>query len=172
MHPLRRPAAEEFNPYYEGYIGQVKGNDFLDQLRTQQEATTNFLQNIDSTQWNYRYESGKWTVKEVVIHLIDTERIFAYRALRIARGDKTPIPGFDENKYVPAANAAARSSASIINEYQMVRNATISLFENLDQSAYSNMGTASDSPLSTLAAAYIIAGHELHHLKVLQERYF
>lgn len=168
---MRRPRANEFHSYYKSYIDLVESEDFLKTLQESTTTTLNLLNGLSDEQWNYRYAEGKWTVKEVLLHLIDAERIFAYRVLRIARGDQTPLAGFDQNEFIAAAKPESRSGQSIIKEYQTVRNATISLLENLDQAMLDQLGTASDSPASALAIAFIIVGHELHHGKVLRERY-
>ncbi|MDH3652238.1 MAG: DinB family protein, partial [Saprospiraceae bacterium] len=112
-----------------------------------------------------------WTVKELLLHMIDTERIFAYRALRIARSDLTPMAGFDQDDYVPYSNANERSSTSIVSEYSAVRQATIQLFKNFTDAMYAKCGTASERPFTPLALGFIIAGHEIHHLRILMEKY-
>lgn len=168
---MRRPSIKEASDFYFRYIQQVKGDDFLHTLKESAESTPVFLHALTPAQWNHRYASGKWNIKEVVVHVADSERIFAYRALRIARGDKTPLPGFEQNDYVPLSNASARSPESIINEYRAVRNATLAMFNNFDHDMLNQMGTASDTPVSALALGFIIAGHEQHHLNILKERY-
>jgi hypothetical protein len=114
---------------------------------------------------------GEWTVKEILLHVIDTERVVAYRALRFARNDPSPQPGFDHNSYVPNSGANGRSIDNILEEYAAVRQATLSLFHNLEDEAWMRLGTASNNPLSVRAAAYFIAGHELHHLQSIRENY-
>lgn len=171
MNPKRRPKSTETSDYYHRYINQVRGKDFVATLKSEKANMLKLLHSLENVQWNYRYEAGKWTIKEVLIHLIDTERIFAYRALRIARNDRTAIPGFEQDEYIPNANAGSRSPDSVIKEYSTLRDATITFFEGLDETAYNRVGTASDNPLTPLAAGFIIAGHEMHHCKVLKERY-
>ena len=166
-----RPQAHECNDYFKRYVRQVESDDFLQVLKDEQTATTAFLQNLTLDQWDYAYAPDKWTIKEVFIHLIDTERIFAYRALCIARNDKTPLPGFEQDDYIPFANAATRSPESIIAEYNTVRAASIELFQSFDEAALQRIGTASDHSISTLAIGFIIAGHEQHHMRILRERY-
>jgi len=168
---MRNLEPTEYHEYYKPYIDLVQEVNFLNTLKVNLEKTTAWLQQLTDEQWNYRYEAGKWSVKEVWLHLLDAERVFAYRALRIARGDQTPLAGFDQNVYVPNSKAANRSGASIIAEYRAVRTATITLFENLDEEMLNQVGTASDSPVSALALGYIITGHELHHSNILRERY-
>ena len=119
----------------------------------------------------FRYAEGKWTIKDIILHLIDAERIFAYRALRIARNDKTALPGFEENDYVVTANANNREYESLFTEYETVRNATISLFKTFTSEDFLRLGTASNNSISVRAIGYITLGHELHHKNVILERY-
>lgn len=167
----RRPNSEEYNPYYGTYIGKVGEGNILSILEQQEEEMVSFYESIPVDRWEYRYDEGKWTLKEVLLHIIDAERVFAYRALRVGRGDMTAMPGFDQNPYVDSSAANDRSPASLIAEYRAVRQATLQLFGNLPAAAWEQKGTASDSPISTLALAYIIAGHEIHHSKITKERY-
>jgi len=165
MNPMRRPGKDEFFEYYQNYIDKVEGKDFLTVLENAKESTLSLLHNLEDLQWSYRYEAGKWTTKEVLIHLIDTERIFSYRALRIARNDMTALAGFDQDMYVPNANAYSRSKTSIIEEYEAVRASTLQLYKGMDPTAYSNIGKASNYPVSPLALGFITAGHEIHHIE-------
>ena len=130
-----------------------------------------FISNISSEKLEYRYAEGKWTIKDILLHLIDAERIFAYRALRIGRGDKTPLAGFEENGYVINANANSRSVESLINEFQLVRKSTLELFQNFSEEQLAYLGTSSDNIISVRAIGFIISGHQNHHLKVIVERY-
>jgi hypothetical protein len=168
----RRPLSSEYNPYYETYIGKVKGDDFVQKLRVQKFETLAILSKLSDEEWNHKYAPEKWTVKEVMMHIMDTERIFAYRALRIARNDLTPLPGFDQNDYVPYYHAAHRSGSSIMEEYESVRSSTITLFENLSDEDFGRLGAASGSSVTSLSLGFMIAGHEIHHVQLLQERYF
>ncbi len=168
---MRRPTSGEASDFYFRYINQVQEEYFLQALMDNAENTPIFLNQLSLSQWHHQYASGKWTIKEVILHVIDSERIFAYRALRIARGDQTPLPGFEQDDYVPLSNANERSPESIINEYKAVRNATLAMFKNFDEEMLNRIGTASDSPVSVLALGFIIAGHEQHHLNILKERY-
>ena len=168
---LKRPVPQSLSDYYKTYIDQVDGDDFLGVLRMSVVSTTSFLLSVPKDKWDYAYADGKWSLKEVLIHMIDTERIFAYRALRFARNDMEPLPGFDQDSYIPFCNASNRSTDSIIEEYQAVRSATIHLFENMDDEALDRQGTASGSPFSARAVGFVIAGHELHHLQVIREKY-
>lgn len=166
-----RPEKTEYNPYYETYIGLVQTDDIVEHLTITKMATVAYLKSISAEKWDFRYAPGKWSLKESWIHVLDTERIFAYRALRISRNDTIPMAGFDQNEYVPFYNADHRSPASIIEEYEAVRDSTIHFFKNLDPTAMKRLGTASDSPVSVRALAYMIGGHELHHLNITRERY-
>jgi hypothetical protein len=168
---LAPPAADEFGPFYAGYIARVPVGDVRDTLATQLAGTRHLVEEFGEARADHRYAPDKWTVREVVSHLADTERVFAYRALRIARGDATPLPGFDENAYVAHANAARRPLADVVAELEAVRHATLALLAGLDDTALLRRGTASNHPLTPRAAAYIIAGHELHHAAILRERY-
>lgn len=168
---ITRPLAEECAPYYIKYIDQVPGEDVLATLRSTLESTTTFLQNIPAEKWDFRYAPGKWSLKESFIHMLDTERVFAYRALRISRNDQTPLAGFNQDDYVPYYNGDHRSAESVIEEYRSIRQATITLFQHLDEEAVNRRGTASGNPVTVRALAYMIAGHEQHHLRLTRERY-
>ncbi|MCR5889847.1 DinB family protein [Hymenobacter sp. J193] len=167
--PLARPAADEYAPYYHTYVRLVE--DPFRQLREQPIQLRQLLASLTDEQSLLRYAPGKWSIKESLVHMIDTERIFAYRALRIARGDTTALPGFEQNDYVPASGADDRPLSSILTEYDAVRAATLSLLESLRPQDFERRGTASNNPVSVRAMAYILAGHEAHHLGILQERY-
>jgi len=167
-----RPAADEFAPFYASYVARVADDeDVLAALTNQLHEILARLAEIPESQGEHRYAPGKWSIKEVVGHLADSERIFAYRALRFARGDRTALPGFDENEYVPAMAAAARTLADHIAEWGDVRRATLSLFRHLPADAWQRRGPASGKPVSVRALAYIIAGHVRHHVEVLETRY-
>ncbi len=168
----KRPEPTEYNPYYATYISKVKGDNFIQNLKEQKFETLAILAKLSSAEWNHKYAPEKWTVKEVMMHIMDTERIFAYRALRVARNDQTPMPGFDQNDYVPFYHATKRSGSSIMEEYESLRNSTITLFENLSEEDFARLGEASGSPVSPLSLGYMIAGHEIHHVQLLHERYF
>lgn len=168
---LARPAADEYNPYYERYISKVPDGDIVQLLASQLAATSELLESIPEAKGTYRYAPEKWTLKESVGHVIDSERIFAYRALRVARGDTTPLASFDQDLYVPTSRANERTMHDLAEELGYVRRATLALFRNLDEEAMGRRGTASDSPVTPRALAYIIAGHQLHHVQILKERY-
>lgn len=171
MPYLHRPAPEEFAPFYKKYIDLVPDRDVIALLVAQRDDTRALLEPLSETQALHRYDHGKWSVKEVVGHVTDAERVFAYRALRIARSDSTPLPGFDENSYVVHAQTDRRSLGELLEEYDAVRHATVSLLNGLPVQAWTHAGTANEKPISVRALAYIIAGHERHHIGLLKERY-
>jgi len=166
-----RPASDEHSPYYGGYIDQVPEGDILSHLAGQIERTTRLLQGLSEEQAAFRPTPTDWSVKEVVCHISDSERIFAYRALRIARADPTPLAGFDQEPYVVAAETDARPIADLLAEFASVRDSTLWLFRSLPAVAWLRRGVASDAPVSVRALAYIIAGHENHHVRSLLTEY-
>jgi hypothetical protein len=170
MIRIPKPQPEEHAEYYAKYIKLV-GDDALGALRAQSASTPRLLSGLSDAQALHRYAPGKWSVKEVVGHLLDGERVFSYRALRIARADATPMPGFDENAWVPAAHFDRRPMPDLVADYQTVRAATVALFSSFDEEALTRVGTANDNPFSVRALAHIIAGHELHHVGLLRDRY-
>ena len=165
-----RPAPTEYAPYYERYVALVAG-DVVETLERQGAETAALLGGLAEEQADARYEPGKWSVKELVGHLADTERILSYRLLRIARGDQTPIEGFDQDPYVANSNAGARTLRSLAEEFGHIRAATLALVRGLDDAAWSRRGTANENEVSVRALAHIIAGHEAHHVRILRERY-
>ena len=168
---IAAPENSEHAPYYARYISLVESTDILDTLADQPHETVSLLSRFTEDHGDDRYQPEKWSVKEVLGHVIDTERIFAYRALRIARNDKTPIEGFEQDDYVPYGLFGRRSLNDLIEEFNCVRHASLLLFRNLDADAWSRRGIASENEVSVRAIAYIIAGHELHHRKILKEKY-
>jgi hypothetical protein len=169
--PIPRPGTDEYAPYYGRYIEKVEGNDALASLVAQRTSTAGFLASVPEARASYRYAPDKWSLREIIGHLSDAERIFSYRLLRFARADETPVPGFDENTYVPAGGFERRSLADVSAEFAAVRDATIALVRSLDDSATTRRGLASGQPISVRALAWICAGHELHHMGVIRERY-
>jgi hypothetical protein len=167
-----RPAPGDYAPYAEQYVLLVTGDDILASLTAQLKQTATLFSGRSERDGNFRYAPEKWSVKEVVGHVADTERIFAYRALRIARGDQTPLEGFEQDDYVRGARFGARKLADLVEEYADVRQASLALFRSLGEEAWLRRGVASGNPVTVLALAYLIAGHELHHRKILDERYF
>jgi hypothetical protein len=166
-----RPGADEFAPYYARYIDAVPDGDVLDTLERQLEEMVALLDGFGEARAGHRYAEGKWSVKEVCGHIVDAERIFAYRALCVARGETKSLPGFDENAYVAGAGFDARTLNSLLGELTAVRRATLTLFRHLDASALSRRGTANDTPITPRALAWILAGHERHHQRILRDRY-
>jgi len=166
-----RPQPGDYAPYYEKYLSQIQGGDILATLDDQRRQMLLLLSGRAEADGELRYAPGKWTVKEVLGHICDAERIFAYRALRISRNDPTPMEGFDENEYVRNAPFASLSLADLIEDYIAVRRATITLFRNLDQASWTRRGVANKNEVTVRALAYIIAGHELHHRKIMEEKY-
>jgi hypothetical protein len=165
-----RPAAGEYAAYYERYITRVPETDIVEQMHDQQRTVAALAHGIAPDRERHAYDAGKWTVREVLGHLADAERVFAYRALRISRGDMTPLAGFDENAYVPQSRAGDRPVRDLIADFTAVREATIRLFASLDDTAWRRIGTANGHPLGVRALAFIIVGHVDHHLAILRER--
>jgi len=169
---IARPEAGEYAPYYDRYISMVKGTDILGTLEAQRRQTLLLLSGREDGEGDFRYAPGKWSAKDVLGHVCDTERIFAYRALRISRGDRTPIEGFEQDDYVRNGPCGQRPLAELIDDYIAVRRSTLTLLRNLDEAAWLRCGVANKNEVSVRALAYIIAGHELHHRKILEEKYF
>ncbi|HEY2093567.1 MAG TPA: DinB family protein [Thermoanaerobaculia bacterium] len=166
-----RPGPDEYAEYYGRYIDQVPDGDVATLLESQGNATQKLLSAIGEEKAGYRYEPDKWSIKQVIGHITDAERVFAYRLLAFARGEKQPLPGFDQDEYMETANFDARSLAELSKELASTRRATLSLIRSLDDEAWTRRGVASDNPISARALAWITAGHERHHLNVLRERY-
>jgi uncharacterized damage-inducible protein DinB len=169
--PITRPGPDEFAPYYGTYINKVPGECALTVMESSRESTARLLAGLSEEQAAYRYAPGKWSLREVIGHLADSERIFAYRMLRFARKDETPLASFDENAYMPAAEFERRPLAEVAAEFRAVRDATLALARSLDPEAQLRRGIASGKVMSVRALAWTIAGHEIHHLGVLKERY-
>jgi uncharacterized damage-inducible protein DinB len=169
---IERPRSDEHVEYFGRYISKVPENaDLISLLRDQALETVALHQGLTPAQGDFAYAPGKWSVKQVLGHIIDCERIFVYRALCIARNDQTSFPAFDENAYVEHANFQERTLADLLEEFQVVRSATICFAKNLDAAALARIGTASKNPISVRALLYIVAGHERHHLELFRERY-
>jgi hypothetical protein len=167
----RRPLASEFEGFYETYINYIDSIDICGFLSNQYNEHVSFYQELTEEQWMYRYAEGKWSIKDVLNHIIDTERVFSYRAMRISRNDMTELPGFDQDVFVENAGADERSSESLITEYVQVRQASIALFSNMSDEACAILGKASGFIFTPIGGSYMIAGHDHHHMKILQERY-
>ncbi|NEU09286.1 DinB family protein [Flavihumibacter sp. R14] len=167
---MNRPQDDEFAPYYATYINTVSEN-VLGEMEYQATSLPALLKLISDEKSCYAYAVGKWTIKELVGHMIDTERIMAYRALRIARNDKTPLAGFEENDYVANASFNDRNLQSLADEFAAVRRANSYFFNSLTEEEYNRRGTASEKPVSVRALLYILVGHVNHHRRILEERY-
>lgn len=165
------PDPAEYAEHYARYVVRVPAGDVVEQLARQIADTSRALRDLPPDRAAHRYEPGKWSVAEVVGHIADVERVFAYRALRIGRGDETPLPGFDENGYTPAGRFDRRPIADLVDELVAVRAATVALYRGLPEEALSRAGTASGQRVTVRALAFLIAGHELHHRAILRERY-
>lgn len=170
--PINRPQPGEYASYYEKYISLIPGDDILSTLEAQRLQTTQLLAARSEREGNFRYAPDKWTVKEVVGHISDSERIFMYRALRISRGDQTPIEGFEQDDYVRNGNFSSRTLADLAEEFSHVRSATLALLSSLGEEAWPRRGVANKNEVTVRALAYITAGHELHHRRILEEKYF
>lgn len=168
---IGRPDTTEYLSYYGKYISMVPDDDILAVLESQMEDTAGFLGTIPESQASFRYAPDKWSIKELVGHVIDGERVFAYRALRFARNDKTPLPGFEQDDYVRNGAFDNCRLSDLAAELKSVRQATLFLFKHLDEDAWKRRGVANDDEVSVRALAYIIAGHELHHREILRTRY-
>ncbi|WP_308637979.1 DinB family protein [Paenibacillus silvisoli] len=168
---LNRPSADEYGAHFGTYIALAPDGDLQQHLLTARSQTAELFTSLTEEQAAYRYAEGKWSVKEVLGHIADTERVMSYRLLRIARGDQTPLPGFDENTFVAGASFDDRTVAELVEDYEAVRGATLSLLRGLSPGAFLRKGTASNTGITARALAYVIAGHELHHLNVVRERY-
>ena len=172
MPTTQPPAVGEYPSAYADYVGRVPpGADVLAVLAGQLDETSGRLAGVPEARGGFRYAPGKWSVKEVVGHLSDVERVMVYRALRFARGDAAPLPGFDENAYVPEAGADTRTLANLLAEWVAVRQASLAFFHSLPPGTWARRGVANGNPVSVRALAYVVAGHEHHHLEVLRTRY-
>ncbi len=169
---MPRPELSKIPEWYHGYINQVEGNDAVAAMKKQTPVILRFFRSIPVEKINYRYVKGKWTIKEVLQHIIDTERVFSYRALCIARKEAANLPGFDENNYADNSKANKREWKEMLAELNAVRQSTEILFESFDKVQFSSVGTANNNPVSVLAIGFILIGHINHHMKVVKERYF
>lgn len=168
---LKSPLAGEYGSYFKTYVEKVPNVDLPSLLELQIEEYTRLLSGVSEVHSKFRYAEGKWSLREVLGHVADTERIMSYRLLRVARGDQTPIPGFEENLFVAHAQADARSIDELLQDFAAVRIATLSLFRQLDDEAWMRVGNVSGHDTSARAIAYIIAGHAIHHIEIMRERY-
>jgi hypothetical protein len=168
---IRRPQSSEYSPYFNRYLNHVPDGDVLEMLGTQIEETAALLEGLAPDKGEHRYAPDKWSIKEVLTHMIDVERVFAYRALRFSRNDTTPLPGFDQDPYIDACNAAERTLADLVAEFRSVREASLTLFRGMSEAMLAHRGVASGADLSVRAVPWILLGHERHHLIILRERY-
>ena len=168
---IQRPVPGEYAPFHAGYVAMVPDGDVLAMLKTQHSETVRLLSRLGEPKSRHRYAPGKWSIREVIGHLIDAERVFTYRALTFARGDKTPLPGFDENMWAAASNADSRTLKSLLDELKALRAATLALFRGFNAEQLARIGIASGHPVSVRGLLYVTTGHERHHIKILRERY-
>ncbi len=171
MMTQNRPKTGDYPPFYENYIALVPEGEFLETLKGQLGDWERILGGVSETGADFRYAAGKWSIKELLGHVTDGERIFSYRLMRIARGDQTPLPGFEQDDYVRTANASARRKNDLLEEFAAVRRATIALVNSLDDAAWLRRGVANQKEVTAVALAFIIAGHERHHRMIVEERY-
>lgn len=162
---------EEYNPYYKSYVDTLGEGELLLSLIDGLSEMENVMSKMPESKLSFSYDKGKWTVAEVFMHLIDTERIFQYRAIRFYRKDTTPLPGFDQDNYILECGASTKTKASILEEYVAVRNSSIALFQSFKEEFLHRSGIGSDSVMSVRALGFIISGHQKHHLNIIKERY-
>ena len=168
---MNRPDKAEYDPYYERYISLVENHDIIDALAAQPTTLQDLITPVPEEKGSFAYAAGKWSVKELLGHLIDGERMFAYRLFRISRGDETPIEGFEQDGYIENAHSNERSFADLLEEFSLLRRANMIFFNNLTDDDWARVGTANNVKISVRALAYIMAGHIEHHLSILKERY-
>ncbi len=166
-----KPESNEYASYYERYVSLVPEGGVVETLERQGAETLALLRGLTEEQGAHRYEEGKWSVKQVFGHMVDTERIFAYRALAVARGEGQPLPGMDQEEYMAGVDFDARTIADLADEFEAVRRSNVIMFRSFTPEAWARRGTASDYEVTVRALAYILAGHEAHHLRILRERY-
>ena len=171
MPPTQRPPANEYAPFYHRYLAELPDADVLELMRSQEHVLSKLPAAVPPSAEDFAYAPGKWTVRQVVGHLGDTERVFGYRALRISRGDLTPLPGFEENDYVANSSSASRPLHDLVGELTLLRGANLHLFSTLDPDSWLHVGVANSHPVSVRALAFIIVGHAEHHLRILRDRY-
>jgi len=168
---MNRPEKNEYFEYYDTYVSKIEGNDVLPVLEKQSAELRQLFADIPEEKGTFSYGNGKWTIKELLSHIIDGERIFAYRILRISRGDATPIEGFEQDGYIENSNANNRCIAELIDEFDLQRRSNLLLLKNISDEGSRLMGTASEKGVSVRALAYISAGHVTHHVGILKDRY-
>lgn len=166
-----RPVKGDYNDFYQGYIDLIDGEDILYIMNNTNSEIVNTLNSFPQSKGNYRYAEGKWTLKEVIGHMMDVDRVFAFRALSIARGEHNLLPGFDQDEYVRKANFNDRELFDLTYEYRLLREANFLMYRGFDTSVYQNRGNANGSEVTVLAIMFMTVGHQKHHLGVLKERY-
>jgi hypothetical protein len=166
-----RPDESEYDPYYRKYIALVPETEIISVLEEQPGELRLQIESLPEERGTFAYEDGKWTIKEVLSHLIDAERIFSYRAFRIARGDKTPIEGFEQDGYIENSHANQRSFSDLLDEFSQIRLANLAFFKNLEAADWIRTGTANNIEISVRSIAWIMAGHIRHHVEILKSRY-
>jgi len=166
---ITKPATS--NGWLDKYIGEVPENDLQNALMRQTEDSLRLFASLTDDQLDYRYAEGKWNIREIIVHLMDSERVFAYRAMCFARKDQTELPGYDENVYALNSYASQRSLKSLLEEYMVLRTSTVALFANLSPEVVQNSGIANKSVMSVSGLGFAIVGHEAHHVRVIQVRY-
>src|SRR2546425_7991517 len=168
---MNRPTETEYAPYYQSYVDQVSENDIMAVLRSGLDDLDVLLGRVPAEKETYRYAEGKWTIREIVGHLIDSERVFGYRALCIARGEKQNLPGFDQNDYMQTAPYNQIELEDLLSEMRLVRLSNVAMFRSLDQEAWNRTGIANANEVTVRALAFIMGGHMRHHMNVLKQRY-
>jgi hypothetical protein len=169
--PIARPAPGEYDPYFDRYIALVADGDVVALLETQVEETLALLRGCAEADGTFRYAQGKWSLTEVVGHLADTERVFGYRALRFSRNDRTPLPGFEQDDFVAHGEFGSRTLGSVVAEFAAVRAGTVALVRGFTSEQLTRRGVANEVEMSVRAVPFILAGHERHHVQVIQDRY-
>ncbi|MBX7171403.1 MAG: DinB family protein [Pyrinomonadaceae bacterium] len=168
---MKRPEKTEYAEYYDRYISLVEETDIISAMQKQLEEFTSTFSQITEEEGLNTYQEGKWTIKELLGHLIDGERIFAYRAFRFSRADETPLPGFDQDPYIENGNYNSVKLADLLEELVLLRKSNLHFLKNLSENAWNNVGVASDNPITVRALAYCMVGHITHHLNILKDRY-
>jgi hypothetical protein len=168
---IPRPQAGEYSPYYDRYLAALPEGDVFALLERGVEKVVILLEELTEQQAEYRYAPEKWTIKEVLVHVIDVERVLCYRALRFSRNDSTPLPGFEQDDYVSASNAGERTIRDLLAEFRAVRTATVTLFTGMNAEMLARRGVANEAEMTVRAVPWVLAGHERHHLGILKKRY-
>lgn len=168
---MAKPDLSTVPEWYHKYVNQIEEDDLEQALRLNTESSLQFFNSIPKEKWGYRYAEGKWSIREMLQHIVDAERIFAYRALCFARGEQASLPGFEEDAYAAASKADRRSAADLLAEFETVRRSIQQLFASFDEEQLSSVGIANNSPVSVNAIGFIIPGHAQHHINILKERY-